>query len=144
MDVLKEVKDYALDSPLPLFSAYDKFRAALEARISHRHLLVQVSEGDLPPEDTSEEEIEELNAWAVIIPIVDPVYGTYVQMWKHIRTYPMIAIETVWFSLGRARTSGFKSAMIVTDRTQSGLSGVVRVRKCSISRRFLSPARTSA
>ena len=37
-DVLKEVEDYALDSPLPLFSAYDKLaeklRAALEALIS--------------------------------------------------------------------------------------------------------------
>ena len=33
--------------PLPLFSVYDnfakKFLAALEARISYRHLLVQVS-----------------------------------------------------------------------------------------------------
>ena len=49
LDVLKEVEDYALDSPLPLFSAYDKlaekFRTSLEARISYRHLLVQVSEG---------------------------------------------------------------------------------------------------
>ena len=38
LDVLKEVEDYALDSPLPLFSAYDKLAekllAALEARIS--------------------------------------------------------------------------------------------------------------
>ena len=38
LDVLKEVEDYALDSPLPLFSAYDKLaeklRAALEERIS--------------------------------------------------------------------------------------------------------------
>ena len=53
LDVLKEAQDYALDSPLPLFSAYDKlaekFRTALEARISYRHLLVQVSEGDHPP-----------------------------------------------------------------------------------------------
>ena len=52
LDVLKEVEDYVLDSPLPIFSAYDKlsekFRAALEARISYRHLLVQVSEGDRP------------------------------------------------------------------------------------------------
>ena len=88
LDVLKEVEDYALDSPLPLFSAYDKvaekFRTALEARISYRHLLVQVSEGDRPPKDTSEEEIEEWNASAVIIPSVDPGYGTYVRMWKPI------------------------------------------------------------
>ena len=40
LDVLKEVEDYALDSPIPLFSAYDKLaekiRTALEARISYR------------------------------------------------------------------------------------------------------------
>ena len=74
--------------PLPLFSAYDKlaekFRTALEARISYRHLLVQVSEGDRPPKDTSEEEIEEWNVSAVIIPSVDPGFGTYVRMWKPI------------------------------------------------------------
>ena len=58
----------------------EKFRTALEARISYRHLLVQVSEGDRPPKDTSEEEIEEWNALAVIIPSVDPGYGTYVRM----------------------------------------------------------------
>ena len=88
LDVLKEVKDYALDSPFPLFSAYDKlaekFRTALEARISYCHLLVQVSEGDHPPKDTSEEEIEEWNASAVIIPSVHPCYGTYVRMCKPI------------------------------------------------------------
>ena len=88
LDVLKEVEDYALDSPLPLFSAYDKvaekFRTALEARIRYRHLLVQVSEGDRPPKDTSEEEIEEWNASAVIVPSVDPGYGTYVRMWNPI------------------------------------------------------------
>ena len=54
----------------------EKFRTALEARISYRHLLVQVSEGDRPTKDTSEEEIEEWNASAVIIPSVDPGYGT--------------------------------------------------------------------
>ena len=84
LDVLKEVEDYALDIPLPLFSAYNKlakkFRAALEAS----HLLVQVGKGDRPPKDTSEEEIEEWNALAVIIPSVDPGYGTYVRMWKPI------------------------------------------------------------
>ena len=42
-----------------------------------------------------------------------------------VSTYPMIAIETVGFSLGRARISSFTSAMIVTDLTQIGLSGVV-------------------
>ena len=47
-------------------------------------------------------------------------------------------METVGFSLGRASISGFKSAKIVTDRTRIGLSVVVRVRKCSISCRFLS------
>ena len=61
LNVLKEVEDYALDSHLPLFCAYDKlaekFRAALEARISYHHLLVQVSEGDRPPKYTREEEI---------------------------------------------------------------------------------------
>ena len=41
-------------------------------------LLVQVSEGDCLPKDTSEEEVEEWNALAVIIPRVDPGYGTYV------------------------------------------------------------------
>ena len=33
-----------------------------------------MSEGDRPPKDTSEEEIEEWNASAVIIPSVDPGY----------------------------------------------------------------------
>ena len=51
-DVLKEVKDYAFDSPLLLFSAYYKlaitFQAALEAQISYRHLfqVVQQRKGD--------------------------------------------------------------------------------------------------
>ena len=58
-----------------------KLRSAIGA---YRHLLVQVSEGDRPPKDTSEEEIEEWNASAVIIPSVDPGYGTYVRMWKPI------------------------------------------------------------
>ena len=66
LNVLKEVEDYFLDSPLPLFSAYDKlaekFRTALEARISYSHLLVPVSKGDSPPKGTSKEEIEEWNA----------------------------------------------------------------------------------
>ena len=39
---------------------------------------------DRPPKDTSEEEIEEWNASAVIFPSVDPGYGTYVRMWKPI------------------------------------------------------------
>ena len=39
-----------------------KIPAALEARISYRHLLVQMSEEKRPPKDTSEEEIEEWNA----------------------------------------------------------------------------------
>ena len=73
---------------LPLFSAYEKlaekFLTALEARISYRHVLVQVSEGDHPPKDTSEEEIEEWNASAVILPSVNLGYGTYVRMWKPI------------------------------------------------------------
>ena len=91
-DVLKEVKDYAFDSPLLLFSAYYKlaitFQAALEAQISYRHLfqVVQQRKGDHPPKDTSKEEIEEWNASAVIIPSVDPGYGTYVRMWQPIPT----------------------------------------------------------
>ena len=88
LNVLREVEDYALDSPLQLFCACDKlaekFRTALKARISYCHLLVQVSKGDRPPKDTSEEEIEEWNASAVIILSVDPGYGTYVRMWKPI------------------------------------------------------------
>ena len=39
---------------------------------------------DRPPKDTSEAEIEEWNASAVIFPSVDPGYGTYVRMWKPI------------------------------------------------------------
>ena len=87
-DILKEVEDNALNSPLPLFSAYnklaEKFQAALEALISYHHLLVQVSEGDCPPKDTSKEEIEGWNATAVIIQSVDPCYGTYARIWKPI------------------------------------------------------------
>ena len=86
LDVLKEVEDYALESPVPLFYAYDKLaekiRAALQARISYQHLIVQVSEGDHPPKDISKDEIEEWNASAVKIPNVDPSYGTYARMWK--------------------------------------------------------------
>ena len=41
--------------------------------------------------------------------------------------------QTVVFSFGRARTSGFKLAMIVSNSTHNGRSGVVRVRKCQCS-----------
>ena len=77
----------------PIFSAYDKlaekFRTALEARISYRSLLVQVSEGDRPPKDTSEEEIEEWNASAVIIPSVDPGY----ECWTATERIPFACLE---------------------------------------------------
>ena len=64
----------------------------------------------------------------------------------HRKLAARITIETIGFSKAWDRIWGFKSAKIVTDRTQIGRSWVVRVRKRSISFRFLSSnsqARTS-
>ena len=60
------------------------------------------------------------------------VYGRLCFVW----TYPMIAIEMV--SLAEALIKLCKSAKMETYRTEVGLSGVVRVLKCSMSFRFLS------
>ena len=65
-------------------------------------------------------------------------------------TYPTIEIEgfeTMLVSFGWVKSKLLILAKIMTDRTQNGLSGVVRVRKCSISCCFLSwnePAKQSA